>query len=175
MNGIKGDYDHEPIPDSDSNSPQRNNNQQTLKSELKNVNEKMLFSQTPKDQRGAKDTLRPEKQVKSAVEKLDFSCLAYILPQCCFSKNSRTRRHLELHSKFRKVIDLQMDVMTILTKLHLIDKVNYILCGNEKKNLLQTSMNPYLYKGDDLPAGCDIYNARSQIIKGFKRPVVKKD
>jgi hypothetical protein len=35
-------------------------------------------------------------------------------------------------------------------------------------------MNPYLYKGDDIPAGCDIYNARSEIIKGFKRPVVKK-
>jgi hypothetical protein len=134
VKGIKDEFKHQPVPDSKTNeNHHRTNDDQTLKLEFKSVNtEKMLISiKDPKDLKSK--LVKNERQAENSIEKVDFNLFAYIFPKFCFGNKSRTRKHLELHYKFRSVIDHQMDVITILTKLNLVDKVNYILCGLRRR------------------------------------------
>jgi len=87
----------------------------------------------------------------------------YLFPGCCFKKGSQTAKQLELHRRFTDIISGHMDILNISKKLHTVDKINYVLCGDQYKKLLETTINPYLYDGA-LPSSSDIYEAREDII-----------
>jgi hypothetical protein len=91
----------------------------------------------------------------------------YLFPGCCFKKGSQTSKQLELHSKFSDIINQHMDILNISKKLHTVDKINYVLCGDQYKNVLETTINPYLYDGA-IPKSSDIYEAREDIITALK-------
>lgn len=87
----------------------------------------------------------------------------YLLPFCCFKKNSQTAKQLELHAKFKEIINGHMDILNISKKLHIVDKLNYVISGDKYRNLLERTINPYLYDGN-IPSSSDIYQAREDII-----------
>jgi len=60
-----------------------------------------------------------------------------------------------------------MDILNISKKLHTVDKINYVLCGEQYKKVLETTINPYLYEGA-IPSSSDIYEARKDIILSLK-------
>jgi hypothetical protein len=147
----------------------------TLKSELRNSYTKNVelskCSETEKPKENQLNNLPNTVQLKrnSSVTynafKIDFA--GYLFPQFCFKKNSRIDRQLQLHSKFSKIINEQLDILTVTKKFHIIDKINYVISGDKYKTLLDTTINPYLYQGD-IPPSSDIFEAREDIIKSFK-------
>lgn len=109
----------------------------------------------------------PLKKNKDVVYKnFKINFFGYIFPGCCFKKGSQTSKQLELHSKFSDIIKGHMDILNISKKLHTVDKLNYILCGDQYKKLLETTINPYLYEGV-IPHSSDIYEAREKIISAL--------
>jgi hypothetical protein len=102
--------------------------------------------------------------LKLASENFQFEILAYVLPMCCFKKNSKAEKQLALYHKFKKIIDGQMDLVQILNKIHLIDKINYVLSGDKNKNLLENSINPSLYEESSIPKQSNVYDAREKIL-----------
>jgi hypothetical protein len=108
---------------------------------------------------------RPENTNRREVE---MSCLAYIFPNFCFSKNSKHGKQLELHLKFKKAIDSQMDVITLLGKLHLVDKLNFVISGDRNKDLLTYANNPYLFNGEENTKTSEIYSTRKEILSTLK-------
>ncbi len=92
-------------------------------------------------------TFNDNSDILSVNKKFRINCCGYLLPAFCFKKNSQTSRQLQLHKKFRDIINGHLDILNISKKLHTVDKHNYVLCGDQFKNLLETTSNPYLYEG----------------------------
>lgn len=99
--------------------------------------------------------------------KFKINCCGYFFPTCCFRKKSQTFKQLSLHSKFSEMINEHMDILHISKKFHTLDKINYILCGEEHKNILEKTVNPYLYN-EPITDTTDIYVARENILESLK-------
>ena len=65
------------------------------------------------------------------------------------------------------MINEHMDILHISKKFHTLDKINYILCGEEHKNILEKTVNPYLYN-EPITDTTDIYVARENILESLK-------
>lgn len=65
-------------------------------------------------------------------KKFKINFCGYLLPAFCFKKGSLTSRQLELHSKFTEIVNGHLDILNISKKLHTLDKINYVLCGDIK-------------------------------------------
>lgn len=110
--------------------------------------------------------LMKKTDVKLVYKNFHINFYGYVLPAFCFKKNSQTKRQLELHSKLTDIINEHLDILNISKKIHTIDKLNYVLCGDQYINTLETTNNPYLYE-KEIPNSCDIYHVREKIIKAF--------
>lgn len=111
------------------------------------------------------ELIKGKAQVNDKKFKINF--VGYLFPAICFKKNSKTFKQLELHSKLTEIINENLDILNISKKIHTIDKLNYIICGDEFRSLLEKTSNPYLYQGD-LERSEDISQARIKIVGALK-------
>jgi hypothetical protein len=147
----------------------------TQRSDLKSVsNNNLQLSKVPDSDKPKEDqikeapsTMELKKKRSVPFKAFQIDIAGYLLPMCCFNPNSRTGRQLQLHCKLSKIINEQLDILNITRKFHTVDKINYILCGQKYKNLLETTINPYLQEDSMLPTS-DIHEARKEIITSFK-------
>jgi hypothetical protein len=110
----------------------------------------------------------PSESVKKLqARKFKINFVGYLFPRICFKKSSKTLKQIELHSKLAEIVNDHLDIVNISNKIHTIDKLNYIICGEEFKSLLEKSANPDLYKGD-LERSDDLCKARIKIVKALK-------
>lgn len=108
-----------------------------------------------------------KKNANVVYRKFEINICGYILPACCFKKGSQSSKQIELHKKFSEIINGHLDIINISKKLHTVDKINYVLCGDQFRNLLETTINPYLYQGT-IPKSSDICEAREKIVTSLK-------
>jgi hypothetical protein len=79
--------------------------------------------------------------------KIELTNLEVILPSFCFGNNTIYKKNLMRLEMYRKLVESQLDVNYIITKLNMIDKLTYIFAGDKYKMLLQKSVNPYTKQG----------------------------
>ena len=105
------------------------------------------------------------KGMKKGVFKLFFSEI--ILPSFCFGKNSSARQRKANYDKYTNIIKEQLDIGNLFTKVMLIDKINYVLTGEENMHLLNNCINPIYLKNKSFK-NSEISIARQHIINSFK-------
>lgn len=107
------------------------------------------------------------KSSKERETKISFSCVESFLPLICFGAKSKSRKNLTLHFKLRQIINNQMDIVNIIGKLNIIDKLNFLIMGLENKSMINKCPNPYIteYKTNLTQK---ILNLEKIVLKRFK-------
>jgi hypothetical protein len=103
----------------------------------------------------------------SKKEKFTMTCSEYVLPVCCFPKHSRGYRKLIFHYKQRELVAQQLDILNIIPKLYNVDKLNYLLGGEDYMHAIPLVTNPILYKEGKVPENSNIAELRKILLNSI--------
>jgi hypothetical protein len=110
------------------------------------------------------------KNFRKMIFKIDVAGL--IFPMCCLGSNSTTRKQVDTYSKFKRIIDTQLDILTLINKINIVDKVNFFISGKNNMHLIENCVNPYTkYEKDLIPEQSEVNECESQILARFKNEI----
>jgi hypothetical protein len=103
---------------------------------------------------------------KNYMNQIKFGYDELIFPAWCLSKKSKARKNLNFHNKLCELINNKFDMSNLFNKLCNVDKLEYIMCG-EEINFINTMFNPTFYKDGKIPLESDEVLLRDKILKNL--------
>jgi hypothetical protein len=98
---------------------------------------------------------------------LKINNIGLLFPISCFGKSSNIRKQLYTFNRFKNFINDQMDILNIIAKMNIIDKINFLLTGENNMYVLQNCFNPLINK-KEIPINGEIVKVQSLIAERLK-------
>jgi hypothetical protein len=94
-----------------------------------------------------------------------------IFPSWCLSKDSKAKKNLNIHNRLSNLIKNQFDMSSIFSRLCNIDKLEYIICG-EDLFLFRTMFNPNFYNDKSIPKDSNVIHFREKNLENLSKITV---
>jgi len=91
-----------------------------------------------------------------------------IFPSWCLPNNSKAKKNIKLHKKVSDLIKLKFDISNMFSKFCNIDKLEYIICGEDMMSFRKL-FNPTFYKDQCIPNDSDIFLFREKILENLSK------